>query len=170
VIWGAHGGARITTLDLTASPQLTELERTIAAARAALEDLNQRVGDPEVVADERGWLPSERRELALDIFAARRATEVCELRERIASQETVLKTTKGRPERARIREDLRKDSHRLSLLQAIPPMAAADMCSECVSPAAWHDPPRSSVRQVRHTARARPGRCCSRDYRRCAMP
>ena len=67
VIWGAHAGAGITTLDLTASPQPTELERTIAAARAALEDLNQRVGDPEVVVDERGWLPSERRELALDI-------------------------------------------------------------------------------------------------------
>jgi hypothetical protein len=48
------------------------------------------------VVDERGWLPRERRELALMLFSADRCTEVRELRERVREQQAKLKATKGR--------------------------------------------------------------------------
>jgi hypothetical protein len=47
----------------------TELEAVIAAARDAAEKLALRVGDSEAVADEHGWLPSERRQPVLHVFA-----------------------------------------------------------------------------------------------------
>jgi hypothetical protein len=40
--------------------------------------------------------------------------------------------------RARIREALLKDTARLTFPEAVPPLDAADMCSECPTPAAWH--------------------------------
>ena len=119
--------------------KLAELERVIAAARAATEELAIHVGDAEAVADKHGWLPSERREHSLDVFAARRVAEVRELRERVAGQQEALKAAKDRTERARIREVLGKDTRRLAFLEAVLPMTADDMCSECYSPASWHD-------------------------------
>ena len=51
--------------------------------------------------------------------------EIRELRGRVA-------------ERARTGEALLRDTARLRFLEAIPPLDAADMCSECPTPAAWH--------------------------------
>lgn len=48
-----------------------------------MDELAAVVGDPETVPDERGWLPAERRELSLALFAVWRAAEVRELRARI---------------------------------------------------------------------------------------
>jgi hypothetical protein len=118
--------------------RLVELDRTIAERTVAVQDLAGRMGDAEAVADENGWLPSERREFFLQVFAAQRVEEVRELRERVTRQRAELKATKGRTERAPICDALRKDSGRLEFLEAIPPLTAADMCSECVSPASWH--------------------------------
>jgi hypothetical protein len=103
-----------------------------------VDELTPVVGDIEAVWDERGWLPSERRALSLGIFAARRAGEVRELRGRVAAQEPGPKTAKRRPGRARPGEALLRDTAWLRFLEAVPPLDAADMCSECPTPAAWH--------------------------------
>jgi hypothetical protein len=117
---------------------LAQLERDIAHTSAVVDELSQLVGDAESVPDAHGWLPSERREYALDLFAARRVTEVRELRDRVKALQAELKATKGRAERAQVRGELRKATSRLEFLEAIPPLTAAEMCSECISPASWH--------------------------------
>ncbi len=117
---------------------LDQLERDIAHTNAVVDELSQFVGDAESVPDTHGWLPWERREYALDVFVARRVTEVRELRDRVKARQAELKATKGRAERAQMRGELRKATSRLEFLEAIPPLTAAEMCSECVSPASWH--------------------------------
>jgi hypothetical protein len=114
---------------------LAGLQAEIAGAQQVVDELAAAAGDPETVSDERGWLPAERRELSLTRFAAQRAAEVCDLRARIPARQAGLKTLTGQAERAERREALRKDTARLAALEAMPPMQAADMCSECVSPA-----------------------------------
>ena len=114
--------------------RLAELRRRIAEASAAVQDLTGRAGDVETVADENGWLPAERREFVLQMFAARRVEEVPELRERVTRQQAALKAAKGQAERGPIRDALRKDTCRLEFLEGIPPLTAAGMCSENVSP------------------------------------
>jgi hypothetical protein len=119
--------------------QIAELERSVAAARSEVVRLQEAVGDVEaVVVDEGGWLPQERRELALTLFSARRCTEVRELRERVREQQARLRASKGRAERAPIRDALNRDRRRRQFLMTIPRLEAAEMCSECVSPARWH--------------------------------
>jgi hypothetical protein len=118
--------------------RLSELDRAITEATAIVEELTHRVGESDAVADEHGWLPSERRELALQVFVAHRVSEVRELRQRVAAHQAELKAAKDRAERARIRDALHKTTRRLGFLEAVPPMTAADMCSECVTPASWH--------------------------------
>lgn len=118
---------------------LAGLERNITAKTREVDDLAAVAGDPETVADAKGWLPAERRQLSLTLFKARRGTEVRDLRARIAETQDTLRSLKGRPERAELRESLRKDKARLAYLEQMPPLEAAGMCSECVSPA-WHAP------------------------------
>lgn len=118
---------------------LVGLERDIATKTREVDDLAAVVGDPETVADAKGWLPAERREMALTLFKARREVEVRDLRARVAAGQATLKSLKGRSERAELREALRKDKARLVYLEEIPPLQASGMCSECVSPA-WHTP------------------------------
>ena len=89
--------------------------------------------------DEHGWLPAERRELSLKLFRERREAGIRQLRSRIPARQAELKTLTGRAERAKLREALRTDTARLASLEAMAPMQAGDMCSECVSPA-WHSP------------------------------
>jgi small-conductance mechanosensitive channel len=84
--------------------QIAELQQSVAAARTAVVRLQEQVGDVETVVDQHGWLPQERRELALSLFSARRCSEVRELRERVREQPTTLQATKGRAERARRRD------------------------------------------------------------------
>ena len=124
--------------DKAREQRLSQLEGDIARTSAVVDELSQLVGDAEFVPDANGWLPSERREYALDLFAARRVTEVRQLRERVKAREAELYATKGRAERAQVRGELRKDTSRLKFLEAIPPLTAPEMCSECVSPASWH--------------------------------
>lgn len=116
---------------------VASLERDIAARTREACDLAAVVGDPESVADADGWLPAERRELALILFKARRGAEVQDLRARVADSEAALKDLKGKSERAELREVLKIDRARLDWWENMPPLEASGMCSECVSPA-WH--------------------------------
>lgn len=118
--------------------QLARLDKTIAALETEIARLGRVVGDEETVRDEAGWLPSERRQQSLILFAAQRVREVRELRRRVAARQSELKTVKGRGERAAIRKALQEDTVRLAHLEAIPPMTADQMCSECPWPASWH--------------------------------
>jgi hypothetical protein len=114
---------------------LAGLEAAIAARQRVVDELAALVGDAETVCDERGWLPAERRDLSLVLFKVRRATEVRELRARMPVRKAELEALTGRSERAALREALRTDVARLASLEAMPPMTAADMCSECADPA-----------------------------------
>lgn len=118
---------------------LATLERDIAAKTREVEELAAVVGDPETVADAQGWLPAERRELALALFKSRRATEVRDLRARVADSQATLKALQGKSERAELRATLRKDQARLTYLEEMPPLEAPGMCPGRASPA-WHTP------------------------------
>jgi hypothetical protein len=116
------------------SRHLAALEREIATAQRAADELAVLAGDPEQVCDERGWLPAERREISLALFRARRQAQVYELRASIPARKAELKTLAGKAERARLREALKTDAARLAALEAMPPMTAAGMCPECAEP------------------------------------
>ena len=118
---------------------LAILEREITVKTKQVDDLAAVAGDPESVADAKGWLPAERREMSLILFKARRETEVRDLRARTAAGQATLNSLKGRAERAELREALRQDQARLAYLEQMPPLSASGMCSECISPA-WHAP------------------------------
>ena len=118
--------------------KLEKLDSVIMAAGRRVDELTLVVGDVEAVCDEEGWLPSERRVQALQIFAERRMTEVMELRDRVAAHQSELHEMGAQPERDGAHEALLIDTARLAFLEAIPPLDAADMCSECPTPAAWH--------------------------------
>jgi len=91
------------------------------------------------VADANGWLPAERREMALVMFKSRRGLQVRYLRARVADAQATLKSLKGQAERAKVHETLRQDQAHLAYWEQMAPLQAADMCSECESPA-WHAP------------------------------
>lgn len=118
--------------------RLAELDQTTADITAVVQELGRRAGDAETVADENGWLPSERREFFLHVFAAGRAEEIRKLRARVPRQQAELKPAAGRVKRVPVRDALARDRGRLAFLEAIPPLTAADMCSECATPASWH--------------------------------
>jgi hypothetical protein len=117
--------------------RLDTAERAIAAQSKKVEDLLAVIGDPETVCDEAGWLPAERRELSLSRFKDERISQVRTLRARITNAQTTLKTLKGRAERAKVRESLRRDQLHLAHLEQMAPLQADGMCSECAKPA-WH--------------------------------
>jgi hypothetical protein len=118
---------------------LDGLEHAITARTREVDDLAVAVGDPETVPDVRGWLPAERRDVALALFKARRGNQVRELRSRIASTQATLRSQKGMTDRVQLREALRTDKARLAYWEDMPPLDASGMCSECASPA-WHAP------------------------------
>jgi hypothetical protein len=118
--------------------ELAKLDLDIKAAARTVDELTPIVGDPDAVWDEHGWYPSERRALALEIFAERRVNEVRELRGRVAARRHHPNAVREQSGRARSGEALLRDTARLRVLEAIPPLDAADMCSECPTPAAWH--------------------------------
>jgi hypothetical protein len=118
--------------------RIAAVNRKIASLEQEVDRLAGVVGDEEMVADARGWLPAERREQALTLFTSDRIAEVRKLRARVAARLADLTAAAGNAEQATVREALRKDTCRLEYLEAIPPMTAADMCSECATPARWH--------------------------------
>jgi hypothetical protein len=119
-------------------PAGAEAERAAADARHWMSELTPVAADPEAVADEDGRLPRERREEFLVAFAAKVSTEAVGLHQKLPALRTALRTTRGRQERAAVRDELRQGTARLAYLQALPAFTAADMCSECPRPMAWH--------------------------------
>ncbi len=118
---------------------LASLERGIAAKTREVDDLLAIIGDPETVADASGWLPAERREMALVLFKSERGQQVRDLRARVADAQATLKSLKDKAERANARQVLHEDQAHLAYWEQMAPLQAADMCSECGSPA-WHAP------------------------------
>jgi hypothetical protein len=119
-------------------PSRAEAERDAADARHWIGELAPVVGDPETVADEHGRLPRDRREAFRCEFAAKVNAEVSGLNEELPALRASLRATRDRRERAAAREELRRGTARLAYLQALPMFTAADMCSECPRPMAWH--------------------------------
>jgi hypothetical protein len=113
-------------------------ERAAADARRSIGELASLVGDPDSVAEEQGRLPRDRREAFLVEFAANVNAEAAALGEKLPALRADLRAAQGRQERAAIRRQLRKGAARLVYLQALPPLTAAEMCSECPCPVAWH--------------------------------
>ena len=60
-----------------------ECDREIAACQRRLDGVRDAVADPERVVDRDGYLPAERRELSLRLFAFRRQAAVRELRPKV---------------------------------------------------------------------------------------
>ncbi|MFW6033846.1 MAG: hypothetical protein ACOC9R_01815, partial [bacterium] len=120
------------------SAKIAECDTAIATAQAEIDRLRSQVGDPETVVDSRGRLPDERRQLALSMFSAHRNVEVRKLRKEIAELDITLQQTRGRAERARIRDQVLSKKGRLDKWIEIAPLAAEDMCADCAVPAAWH--------------------------------
>jgi hypothetical protein len=119
--------------------KVAECSAQLQQYEAEVAKLRDRVGDPETVIDEHGWLPRERRELAHTMFSIRRQREVKDLREKVRDLTSTLAATKGREPRAQVRDELAKASRRLELWLAIPPIAEQEMCSECCSLSEWHE-------------------------------
>jgi hypothetical protein len=113
-------------------------ERAATEAGHWIGELAPVVGDPETVTDERGRLPRDRREQFLTEFTAKISAEASSLEGKLPTLRASLATTRGRQERAAIREELHQATARLAYLQELPPFTAADICSECPLPMAWH--------------------------------
>ncbi len=118
--------------------RVRECDREIAACQRRLDEVRDIVAGPERVVDRDGYLPAERRELSLRLLASRRQTAVRELRPKIAELSVVLDGTRGRKERAEIREQLVDAQALLDDWLQVPELRAEDMCSECSQPAKWH--------------------------------
>ena len=74
---------------------LAGLEHDIIAQTQEVDKLAAVVGDLETVADAKGWLPAERRAMALTLFKAGRGVEVRDFRVRIADGQAILKSPQG---------------------------------------------------------------------------
>lgn len=142
-----QGIRRQQLIDHTAFPAMDDLRRDKEVAECdayltqllqAAAALTERVGDPETVVDNRGWLPSERREHSQIGFSCRRIATVNKLRVAVEELPAKLKDTTGRTERAEVRTELHKAARELEFWLAIPPMTPQDMCSECEVPLDWH--------------------------------
>jgi hypothetical protein len=94
--------------------QREDAERRLTAARAAAEEMRQRIGDPEQVIDKAGYLPAERRARNLD-------AHMRYFRHRM------------------LREWAATDKRRFNALLKMPMPDPGSMCSECEAPSQWHE-------------------------------
>lgn len=124
--------------DTRREKEVAECDANLARLRQAVDELSARVGDPETVVDQQGWLPAERREHSQIGFSCRRIAEVNALRTAVEELPAKLKATKGRTERAAVRSELHAATRNLEFWLAIPPQTPSDMCSECEVPLDWH--------------------------------
>jgi hypothetical protein len=128
--WSPHrgtprtAGAPVPRCARAATPRADRRTRTVGWRRRAARSSasRRRSGTSRPWLDERGWLPQERREVALTLFSSRRCTEIRGLRERDREQQARLKASRGgRTERAPIRDALNRDRRRLQFLAEGPP-------------------------------------------------
>jgi len=125
--------------DVRRAAKVEECAVQLRQYQAEVTTLRDRVGDPETVVDEQGWLPRDRRGLAHTMFSIRRQSEAKDLRDKVRDLTGALATIKGRETRAQVRDELAKASRRLELWLAVPPVAEQAMCSECCSLTEWHE-------------------------------
>ncbi|RJQ92737.1 hypothetical protein [Amycolatopsis panacis] len=119
--------------------EIADTEASVAEWQSRVEQLRQRVGDPETVMDQNGRLPARRRELNLVGFSCQRQNEVRRLRALIADLRAKLKASTDRSERSELRNRIACENHTRVAWEAIPKLDAADMCSECDTPSNWHE-------------------------------
>lgn len=132
------GGSRFPAMpESRRTDALKDQQGKIARYQERVEGLKGQVGDPETVMDVHGWLPSERRQLAVTYFGLWREREVIELRSRIDQVQQELKTTTGRSERSAVRSRSSLDEYKLKGLLAVTRPTAEQMCSECNQPQSW---------------------------------
>lgn len=93
---------------------IAEERERIAKATDAVASWSSQVGNPEKVVDAEGWLPSERRDIALTGFSLRRQREVERLRATVVELPATLKATTGREARAEVRSRLRSAESQLA--------------------------------------------------------
>lgn len=108
--------------------EIDALEKSIETRRQEITRLTPVVGDQETVIDQNGWLPSERRESMLLHYRFERERKVRRLRAEIPE----MAATVERKDRWKL-DSLRRE---LDALLAVPPLTAADMCSDCPTPLA----------------------------------
>lgn len=110
--------------------EIDALEKSIEGRRQEITRLTPTVGDHETVIDRNGWLPSERREAMLLHYRFERERKVRKLRAEIPE----MAATVERKDRWKL-DSLRRE---LDALLAVPPLTAADMCSDCPTPLTEH--------------------------------
>jgi hypothetical protein len=120
--------------------KVKEASRNVDRLQAVVDELREAVGDREAVVDAYGWLPQDRRKFSLTEFSWRTDCEIRRLRELVAELETKLAES-DRHARQRLRDELTRENQQRELLEQIPPLEPADMCSECVHPKSWHEAP-----------------------------
>lgn len=122
----------------TAVSSLKDREKRREQLTAEVAQLRTRVGDPEEVIDQRGWLPRERREVNYQQFCTWRVALVEELIELISTRSAALKASSDRDERAKLRNEISLLVLKRDTLMEIPRPKPQEMCSECAQPANWH--------------------------------
>jgi hypothetical protein len=118
--------------------EIAKLGSSIASLRESVEGLAATVGDLEVVVDEHGWLPSDRRERMLVFFRLDRERDVRELRIKLTELRAQLDSTTDRYVRAKLRAEVDRASRKLQDLLDITELTVDDMCSECPTPMSKH--------------------------------
>lgn len=127
---GVDGRRRTAMID--------ELVGKISKVEGRVRGLESEVGDPEAVVDSYGRLPADRREDALLTFTYWRQAQVRDLREKLPQLHATLKNTKGRTERAAVRDEIARATRTYEQLLAMAPLTAQDMCPDCKDPIAGH--------------------------------
>lgn len=135
---GLQDGARFPAMEeRRRTAEIARLDAEVAETEANIVALQGEVGDLETVMDVNGWLPSQRRELALTNFISWRCDEVQRLStevDRLAAEAESADRTQRRERRAEADRVRRK----LEALRAMAPLEAKDMCPDCFSPATGH--------------------------------
>ncbi|OZV73096.1 hypothetical protein CA850_31480 [Micromonospora echinospora] len=135
---GLQDGTRFPAMEeQRRAAEIAKLDAEVAETEANIIALQREVGAPETVVDVNGWLPSQRRELALTNFIYWRCDEVQRLRaevNRLTAEAESADQTQRRERRAEADRVRRK----FDALRAMSPLAAKDMCPDCFSPATGH--------------------------------
>ena len=117
--------------------EIAKLEKERARWRSSVAELSAKVGDPEIVLDERGRLPAERRAMNLLSFRSDREREVKELRAEIAQVDDQIQAA-SKPRDSKLTAKRSILQMRLDVLLRIPPLKPEDMCADCTRPLILH--------------------------------
>lgn len=138
-IAGYRDGSKFPGMDSSRrATAVAELDERIQKCQSEIAALAPVVGEPELVVDEGGWLPSERREVMLMHYTAHRHAEVSRLREELSGVESQLGAATDRTMKSELRARIADIRRPLDRWLAVPPLTADDMCSDCATPVSEH--------------------------------